>query len=431
MSSHQKHHKSWMRLDNAALIYPAVRKRDWMAMFRLTADLTEPVDKSVLEKALSLTINRFPSFRVRLRRGLFWFYLESIEDEPRVREDVANPCVRMDFSENNGYMFRVRYYKKRVSIEIFHVVADGTGGLSFFKTMLAEYIRIKYGEDTPRDYDVVDCSTPCDPEELEDAFHKYARRVAKPRNEPSAYSLAGTREERNLVHITTGIADSAAIMQAAKAKGVSITAYLTSVLIMALCEYQRGRDIPQMWRKPIKVNVPVNLRQYYPTITKRNFSQYVNPGIEPKFGEHTFDEVLNQVHHFLKLEINEKNMNARFSRNVMDAEMGVVRVVPLFLKNIILRMNFNVVGDNLTTSSMSNLGLVRLPDVMEKYIDRMDFIMGPLRRNPVVMAAGTYKDKMYINFTRTIKETDVERDFFRFLVRQGIGVMIESNNLPE
>ena len=34
----------WMRLDNAAKIYPAAKRRNWTNFFRLSATLTEPVD---------------------------------------------------------------------------------------------------------------------------------------------------------------------------------------------------------------------------------------------------------------------------------------------------------------------------------------------------------------------------------------------------
>ena len=36
----------WMRLDNAAKIYPAAKRRNWTNYFRLSATLTEPVDRA-------------------------------------------------------------------------------------------------------------------------------------------------------------------------------------------------------------------------------------------------------------------------------------------------------------------------------------------------------------------------------------------------
>ena len=43
--------KRWMRLDNAAKIYPAASSRRWHALFRVSATLTEPVDPVILMQA--------------------------------------------------------------------------------------------------------------------------------------------------------------------------------------------------------------------------------------------------------------------------------------------------------------------------------------------------------------------------------------------
>ena len=44
--------QTWMKLDNAAKIYPAAKRRNWMALFRMSARLTEPVDPVTLRAAL-------------------------------------------------------------------------------------------------------------------------------------------------------------------------------------------------------------------------------------------------------------------------------------------------------------------------------------------------------------------------------------------
>ena len=62
----------WLRLDNAATIYPATMGRGWTALFRLSVTLQEDIDLPLLEKALKATIARIPLFSFRLRRGFFW-----------------------------------------------------------------------------------------------------------------------------------------------------------------------------------------------------------------------------------------------------------------------------------------------------------------------------------------------------------------------
>ena len=78
----------WLRLDNAAKIYPAARRRNWSNVFRVAATMRDEVDPDILSSALKVTAARFPSIAVRLRRGVFWYYLEEIDSVPAVRHDT-------------------------------------------------------------------------------------------------------------------------------------------------------------------------------------------------------------------------------------------------------------------------------------------------------------------------------------------------------
>lgn len=423
--------ESWMKLDNAAKIYPAAKRRNWTALFRLSARLTEPVDPVALRAALESCAKRFPTFTLRLRRGMFWFYLEHIDGVPDIQRDVANPCVRMDLRENRGFMFRVRYFENTIAIEIYHVLTDGTGGFIFLKTLVAEYLRIKYGAVIPRDTEILDCSEAPKLDEYEDAFFKYAKSHTAPRGESSAYYFKGTLERPDVIHITNAQMPLDVLLAKAKEKKVTLTEYLTAVLIMAIDKVQRAEGRPQRKLKPVKICVPINLRKFYPTHTLRNFSNYTNPGIDPRYGIFTFDEVLSAVHHHMGSEVTEKKLNAKIATNVQVEKVRVLRLMPLFIKNIAMKMTFKFVGDRQTSSSISNLGAVKLPSEMERYVTRMDFILGPLSRNRVIAAMLSYQNTVYFNFTRTIKETFIEREFCRTLVKLGVPVRIESNQIQE
>lgn len=423
--------EAWMKLDNAAKIYPAAKRRNWTALFRLSAQLTEPVDPVALRAALESCAKRFPTFTLRLRRGVFWFYLEHIDGVPEIQRDVANPCVRMDLRENRGFMFRVRYFENTIAVEIFHVLTDGTGGFIFLKTLVAEYLRIKYGAVIPRDAEILDCSEAPRRDELEDAFFKYAKGHTAPRGESSAYYFKGTLERPDVIHITNAQMPLDVLLSKAKEKKVTLTEYLTAVLIMAIDKVQRAEGKPQRKLKPVKICVPINLRKFYPIHTLRNFSNYTNPGIDPRYGIFSFDEVLSAVHHHMGSEVTEKKLNAKISTNVQVEKVRVLRLMPLFLKNIAMKMTFKFVGDRQTSSSISNLGAVKLPPEMEQYVTRMDFILGPLSRNRVIGAMLSYQNTVYFNFTRVIKETFIEREFFRTLVKLGVPVRIESNQIQE
>jgi len=426
-----ENHKTWMKLDNAGKIYPAAKSRSWTALFRLSANLTEDVDPAILEQAQKSTLKRFPSFALKLKVGLFWYYLEHNEGMPEVQEDVANPCVRMKMKENNYFMFRVRYYKKRIAVEIFHALTDGTGGLCFLRTLVAEYLRIKYGANIPRDNKILDCTMEPSADETEDAFLKFARNTVQSRKEQNAYHIVGTDEDAGGINMTTGIMTASDILQKAKEKNVTLTEYLTAVMVASIDAIQKRHVRIMQFRKAVKICVPVNLRSFYKTNTMRNFASYINPGIEPRYGDYTFDEILREIHHRMGFELIEKNVNAKISTNVNTEKNRFLRLTPLFIKNMAMKISFNLIGDRKTSTVLSNLGRVDLPAEMKKYVTRFEFIIGPLNRNKISCAAITYEGKFYLNVTRTIKEPEFERELYTRLVKLGIPVMIESNKVWE
>lgn len=418
---------TWLKLDNAAKIYPPAQTEGWNALFRLSVTFREPVDRSVLSAALTRVLKRFPNFAMRLRRGLFWYYLDRISGQPVIQDDVKNPCARMNFKENGGFAFRVRVFGCRVAVEIFHVITDGAGGLSFIKTLAAEYISIKYGVTVPREGDILDCGDTPTIEELEDGFLKHAGPKAVPPPPGLAYHLHGT-PDRDFLRVTTGIIDCAEIAEKAKALGVTVTEYLATVLLFAAADWKRAKRGLFQSLRPVIVSIPVNLRKLFGCRTLRNFANYATVGLDTRLGEYSFEEAAAVVHHQLRLGTDKHVLAARIASNVGIEKNILLRMVPRVIKKPIMSMAYRMEGDMKNTTSLSNLGLVTLPPEMEAHVERFDFILGSLVKNPVNAAAVGYGGKLYINFSRVIEESFLERAFFRRLVKLGVHVLIESNN---
>ena len=182
----------WLKLDNAAKIYPAAKTRFWTAVFRLSITLDEKIDPAILQKALNSTIERVPFFNYRLRSGFFWYYLDKQKNIPSVQMDVRNPCSRMLRKSEDHSLFRIRYYENRIALEVFHSLTDGTGAIHFLATLAAEYLQLSkriYVE--PKGF-VLDTKSLPKKEEWEDSFSVYARHGARSRSEEKAYSISGT-----------------------------------------------------------------------------------------------------------------------------------------------------------------------------------------------------------------------------------------------
>ena len=418
---------SWLRLDNAAKIYPAARRRNWSNAFRLSAELQDEISVPVLKSALEKTVKRFPSVAVRLCKGSFWYYLEEVPEAPEIREEQPYPLVRMTARELHKCAFRVIVYKKRIAVEFFHSITDGNGGLVFLKTLLAEYAEQRYGIKVPAENGVLDRREEPRPEELEDSFLKYSGDVSVSRKDTDAYIIRGTREPESFTHAVTFIADSNDIHKTAKSYGVTVTAFLCAAHMQAIVEIEERDVRKRSRRKPVKVLLPVNLRKIFKSTTLRNFVFYVTPSIYPSMGDYSFEEICKSVYHQMGMEITAKRLGARITTNVNSEKSFIIKIMPLFIKNFVMKMIFNAVGERKSCLTMSNLGNVMLPEELAKYVERLDFVLSVPATTHHNCSVISFNNKTVITFVRNIKEPELERRFHNILRKLGVVMTAESN----
>ena len=252
----RKEQTQWYRLDNAGVLYSALKKEKYAPVYRFSAVMKETVDPDALQRAVDRTMPRFPCFRVRIRKGVFWCYFEPNEKPgPFVRRDIANPCQPIREKWDNDWLIRFFYYEKRISFEAFHAISDGAGALTFFRTLLAEYLR-ELGVDIPLDPTILDVSEPPKPQELEDAYGYYAgKKVLRGSWYKTAYSNVSPAEPFYTLNVTMGLMSVQAVKQQAKAHGASLTEYLTAVLLLSLMEKQAAEH--RRHQKPVALAIPV------------------------------------------------------------------------------------------------------------------------------------------------------------------------------
>lgn len=418
--------RPWYRLDNAALIYSAIQKEEYSAVYRFSAVMTAPVDPAALQRAVDRTLPRFPLFRTRIRRGAFWYYLEPNDAPgPFVKPDVSNCCQPVRFKEDGGWLVRFYWYDRRISFEAFHALADGAGALVFFRTLLAVYLR-ETGIPIPDGEGIPPLEEPPPAEETEDAYARYAGKgPGLSMNASSAYQALGTPEPFYTFHVTMGFVPLDKLRQVAKSYGASVTEYLSAVLIQVLLDKQ-ARQRPHKLR-PVALAVPVNLRPYFPSRTLRNFILTLRPAIDPNLGEYSFREIIDQVHYYMRLHSNPQELRAQFTRNVRFQRNRLLQVVPVWVKDLILSQSYSFVGTRPYSATLTNPGPFRVPAAMAPHIRHMEVILGQSYVPRMNCACISYGNLAELTFAGTVKETDVERDFFRRLVQEGIPVKVISN----
>ena len=417
----------WMRLDNAAKIYPAAQSRNWSNSFRLSATLTEPIRTDIMQSALDVTVRRFPSMAVRLCKGVFWYYLEELSEAPSLSPEKGHPLEQMTMRDVHKCALKVLVYENRVAVELFHSLTDGNGGLVFLKTLIAEYLEQLHGISVPTEKGVLDRREEPHEGEMEDSFLKYKGDAALSRRDTDAYRIKGIKDPDGFVTDTAFLLPVDTVHREAKKYGISITAFLTAALTQAAIEIQE-KHVPNIRkRKPVKILLPVNLRKMFPSESLRNFVLYMTPEVCPDRGEYSFDEICRIVAFQMGIEITEKHMRAKFTTNVNSEILPIIKVMPLFIKNIVMKSVFRAVGERKSTVTFSNLGVASVPDVMGDYITRFDFVLSPQATSPYNCSAISYGDTLYLHFIRNTVEPEYEMQFYRVLRGLGIPVKVESN----
>lgn len=426
----KRERKSWYKLDNAGKLYPSIVSTRMSTVFRMSIKLSEDVDPKILQSALSKIINRFPYFKVNLHRGLFWYYFEYTEKTPKVKRETYYPCMFMKYKSKKTFPFRILYYGKYISAEFSHSICDGYGAIIFMKTLIIQYFKLKKGIHCKDLSGAIDLHAHVDNEEYEDAFKKYYKKgIPLPKRLAPAVHFPFPLIEKGKYLILTGIVPSSHIKDIAKSYQCSVTQLIIAIYFEVIQEYVlslNGKEKDKMLGRVV-MNVPVDLRKLYPSKTLRNFFITITPEIDLRLGQYSLTELIEYVKNYMILNINEKNINRYISRNVQNEKKLLIRMIPLSIKNLLMPAIYSHFGERGFTSSISNLGIIKMPEELNTLIESIEIVPPPSVENKIKLVMLTYSEKLILCFGSTTYNTEIEKLFFRKLRKMGIPVKLETN----
>ena len=414
----------WDKLDNTALIFPVIAGEGMTNTYRISVELYEDIQPELLQKALDIVLPKFNLFNVRLRMGVFWYYFEeNNKPAPRVNEEELFPCHYIKPNKNNSYLFHVSYYKRRINLEVFHVLTDGMGGMTFLKELVYQYLRLAHEEF----YDKVEDKL-CDDTSLnaEDSFEKnYKKNSKKGYLMRKAYLIHQKKLAKGEFGVMHGLINIPELKEVTKKYGVSINEYLVGTFAWATY-VQCLHKSPS--KNPIRIAVPVNLRPYFNSNTTKNFFVMVGAEFHPKEENYTFEEVLKIIQRSLKEQITKENLESQFSVSVSNQKNKFLRMVPLMMKNLVMRFVYNR-SAAAYTSTITNIGFAKLDPIYEPYIKRFRAFIAMSKGQSLKGCINSYQDTLVFNFTSTFSDTSVQREFFRKIAEDGVTVQIETNGV--
>lgn len=309
-------------------------------------------------------------------------------------------------------------YQNRISVEFFHILTDGTGGMTFLKTLAAEYLRLM-GHPCAAENGVLNIHDAPTEEELANKFSS-ADKTDKSEGfvDKPAVQMSGRLTRNGPYRILHFKLDAALLKAAAKAHGASVTAYVLALLFIA------GQAATDETKGEINIQVPVNMRKFYPSDTVRNFAMYCGIRL-PLNAVTTVDELVPLI----ARQLEEKASKAAMSRmmNATQKMVSAVRYVPLFIKTPIAKVVYGFLGDKIFSNTLSNLGVVDLPKEMAPHVQSMDFVLGTMLTNRAGCAMVTCNGVATLSITKMTADPSFEEKLYELLEQDGIHATVEGS----
>jgi len=416
---------SWRKLDNSAKIFPLSASKKYSTVFRYSAVLKENIDKQILEKAVEKALVRYKAFKVKMKSGFFWFYFEENTKKPVVKEELYYPCKRIDPLSNNDYLFSVTYFERKINIEIFHSLTDGSGGLIFFREIIYNYLEMTHKELL----NMEERKTRRVEFDTEDSYMANFEKKAKDNGSGKrAYILKGKELKFNQVSVNHLMINNDDLKNECMKYNVSTTQYLTSVLIWSVLnanvfKYEKNRKN----KKPIKVCIPVNLKKYFKSKTISNFFSFISIDAEMETCD-SFEKITKFVKNEFEQKLTEEEILKTMSGTVRIGNNIFISFIPLFLKIIIIRSIYREIQKYFSIT-YSNVGKVGIIKKYQDYIESFMVLIAPEHIEKIKCSSCTYMDKVIFTFTSVLNDNSIEKFFYDFLKEQNVKVEVESNQV--
>lgn len=415
----------WYKLDNTAHLFPVIAGENMTNVYRISVELQEDIMPEPLQEALDIVLPKFDVFNVRLRRGVFWFYFEENgKKAPKVHEENTFPCRFIRQNRNRSYMFRVTYYKKRINLEVFHILTDGMGGINFLRELTYQYLRIVHEELRDDGIDRLSKDTSLN---REDSFmQNYKRSKKSGFARQKAYLIKQEKLSPGELGLMHGKMSIDELKAAARSYGASINEYLVAVFAWSIY-VECLHTMPS--NKPIRIAVPVNLRPYFDSVTTRNFFVVVSAEFWPKEQKrYSFEEVLTDIVGNLRSQIQKEHLEDLFSYSVSNQKNKFLRVFPLFLKNIAIKVVYTQ-SALANTTTVTNIGNIQVEEAYRDYIESFHAFISASKGQFIKGTICSYKNTLTFTISSLFSETHIQQGIFRKLAEDGVDVTIETNGV--
>lgn len=413
----------WRKLDDQAKVFALASNNKYSSIFRLSAILKEEIDKEILYEALKLALQKYKVFKVKMRKGFFWYYFEENDKKPIITVENDYPFKKINTKENNDYLFKVTYFNNKINIDFFHALTDGTGGLEFLNDLIYRYLELKHPEELREEKIKEEIIL----KESENAYRKNYKFLDEKKNKlERAYLLKGDTLKNGEFAINHFNINVNELKQISKENGCTISAYLVAMIAYSI--YETNYKVNN-GKRPINISVPISLRKYFPSETISNFFSYMIININIKQNkEYLFEDILELVKKEFEKKMKVEKMVQTITKDAGSTNKFFIRIVPLLIKKLAVRIGSLEVKKHFT-STFSNMGKIVVEEKYSKYIENFLVILAPDWAERVKCGVCSYDDKLVLTFSTNLNGNSLECKVRDLLRKSNIRFNIEGNGV--
>lgn len=413
-------------IDTAATMFASLHHKNSSRVYRLTAEMKDGVDPAALKAAVRDVAPRFPMMTRRVHKGFFSASLD-YDADIKVLPDTGVPAKVQWIGKAGGPDIRVLYYKSRIAVEVSHALTDANALTEFLKAVIARYL-ILNGAD-PADFaDVRLPGRNIGPDESENAFERYYQKHGSKKQQ----ELTGRTyrmhipPEPDVLIVTAGLLKTADIKSLAAPLELTVTEYLASLMIYACI-----KTAPEPITDTVRINIPLDLRKRFPSGTLRNFVSEISVSFCPKGRtDVTVKEIAGVIRGQIRRGVSRENLQAFINRAYSLANNPVVRAIPLFIMDPVLRGLQLASHVKRITISVTNIGDVALPPAMAEKVGALEFVNGSsaMYGQPKACAVAGCGGYVNISFSNAMRDLSLAKIFFRHFTEKGIQVKLTTSD---
>lgn len=409
----KNHTRPEFSVDNASILFLSLIKPYHTNSFRFCMTLKQPVDPELLQQAVNRIYKRFPSVIAGLRQDFLHYKQVAAPEAPIVRPDPGL-LKAMTKEELENCCFRVYYAGNKVSIEAFHALTDGYGAITTFTTLIAEYLQLQQGVVTPVCINRLNPADEPQPQEYTDSYPEMADGPAKHLPSRFSYLPPMPQEKDWQVRSNALTVDIPALLEAAHRYDVTLNTLLTAVLASSIMDMQVAQRGTKKL-KPVRIMVPIDLRRMIGSRTLRNCSLYCLPTMEGHQHDLPMKELCRIFGDQLKQQLSKESLTAMVSYNVKTQSNPLFKAIPWKLKSAALRLGYRFFGESNSSLTLTNLGLVKLPEEIAPHVENFQCWLTPRVSSPYGCSVLSFNGKLTLTMSRFGEEDELSPIFFKKL----------------